>query len=101
MNAVGGGGNFIAFPALVFTGVPAILANATNTLVLEVGTTATGGAYPQKLNIPPRILIPLVVSSGVGGLAGAILLIHTTASESVLKCHSAASACSRAQETLL
>ena len=79
MNAVAGGGSFIAFPALLLTGVPAIPANATNTLALWVGTTASGGAYPQKLNIPARILIPLVVTSLVGGLAGAILLIHTPA----------------------
>ena len=72
-----GGGSFVAFPALLFTGVPAIPANATNTLALWVGTTASGGAYPQKLDIPRRVLIPLVVTSLVGGLAGAILLIHT------------------------
>lgn len=77
MNAVAGGGSFIAFPALLFTGVPAIPANATNTLSLCVGTTASGGAYPQKLNIPRRILIPLGITSLVGGLSGAILLIHT------------------------
>jgi uncharacterized membrane protein YfcA len=79
MNAVAGGGSFIAFPALLFTGVPAIPANATNTLSLWVGTTASGGAYPQKLNIPRRILIPLVTTSLAGGLSGAILLIHTPA----------------------
>ena len=79
MNAVAGGGSFIAFPALLFTGVPAIPANATNTLSLWVGTTASGGAYPQKLSIPRRILIPLVITSLAGGLSGAILLIHTPA----------------------
>jgi uncharacterized protein len=79
MNAVAGGGSFIAFPALLFTGVPAIPANATNTLSLWVGTTASGGAYPQKLNIPRRILIPLGITSLAGGLSGAILLIHTPA----------------------
>jgi len=77
MNAVAGGGSFIAFPALLFTGVPAIPANATNTLSLWVGTTASGSAYPQKLKIPRRILIPLGITSLVGGLSGAILLIHT------------------------
>src|SRR5204862_4847905 len=77
INAVAGGGSFVAFPALLFTGVPAIPANATNTLALWVGTTASGGAYPQKPDIPARILIPLVITSLVGGLAGAILLIHT------------------------
>jgi uncharacterized membrane protein YfcA len=79
MNAVAGGGSFIAFPALLFTGVPAIPANATNTLSLWVGTTASGGAYPQKLNLPRRVLIPLGMTSLVGGLSGAILLIHTPA----------------------
>ena len=79
INAVAGGGSFVAFPALLFTGVPAIRANATNTLALWVGTTASGGAYPQKLNIPRRIMIPLVLTSLVGGLAGAFLLIKTPA----------------------
>jgi uncharacterized membrane protein YfcA len=79
INAVAGGGSFVAFPALLFTGVPAIPANATNTLALWVGTTASGGAYPQKLNIPPRIMIPLVLTSLFGGLAGAFLLIKTPA----------------------
>ena len=79
MNAVAGGGSFIAFPALLLTGVPAIPANATNTLALWVGTTASGGAYPQRLKIPKRILIPLGMTSLAGGLAGAMLLIHTPA----------------------
>ncbi len=67
----------MAFPALLFTGVPAIPANATNTLALWVGTTASGGAYPQKLNIARRVMIPLVATSVIGGLAGALLLIRT------------------------
>lgn len=79
INAVAGGGSFVSFPALLFTGVPAIPANATNTLALWVGTTASGGAYPQELNIPRRILIPLVATSVIGGLAGAFLLIKTPA----------------------
>src|SRR5438876_8295972 len=79
MNAVAGGGSFIACPALLFTSVPVIPANATNTLSLWVGTTASGGAYPQKLDIPRRVLIPLGITSLAGGLSGAILLIHTPA----------------------
>ncbi len=79
LNAVAGGGSFVSFPALLFTGVPPVPANATNTLALWVGTTASGGAYPQKLNIPRRVLIPLVLTSVIGGLAGAFLLIKTPA----------------------
>jgi uncharacterized membrane protein YfcA len=79
INAVAGGGSFVAFPALLFTGVPPIPANATNTLALWVGTTASSGAYAQKLNIPQRVMIPLVLTSILGGLAGAFLLIKTPA----------------------
>ncbi len=74
-----GGASFVTFPALLFTGVPPIPANATNTLALWVGTTASGGAYPQKLNISRRVMIPLVLTSILGGLAGAFLLIKTPA----------------------
>jgi uncharacterized membrane protein YfcA len=79
INAVAGGGSFVAFPALLFTGVPPVPANATNTLALWVGTTASGGAYREKLNIARRVMIPLVVTSVIGGLAGAFLLIKTPA----------------------
>jgi uncharacterized protein len=77
INAVAGGGSFVAFPALLFTGVPPVPANATNTLALWMGTTASGGAYRMRLNIPRRVMIPLIVASVIGGLAGAILLIKT------------------------
>jgi uncharacterized membrane protein YfcA len=77
LNAVAGGGSFIAFPALLFTGVGPVAANATNTLALWVGVTASGGAYRKHLNISRRVMIPLIATSILGGLAGAILLIRT------------------------
>jgi len=79
LNAVAGGGSFVAFPALLFTGVPPIPANATNTFALWVGTTASGGAYRNRLNISRRVLVPLLLISVVGGVAGAILLLKTPA----------------------
>lgn len=77
MNAVAGGGSFISFPALLFTGVPPIPANATNTFALWVGTAASGGAYRKRLTVTKRVLIPLGLACTAGGLAGAFLLIHT------------------------
>lgn len=79
INAVAGGGSFVAFPALLFTGVPPVAANATNTLALWLGTTASGGAYRKQLNIPRRVMIPLIAASAIGGVAGAFLLIKTSA----------------------
>lgn len=79
LNAVAGGGSFVAFPALLFTGVPPVQANATNTVALWIGTTASGGAYRNRLRISRRVMLPLVATSVVGGLIGAFLLIKTPA----------------------
>lgn len=77
LNSVAGGGSFIAFPALLWTGVPPIPANATNTIALWSGTTASGGAYRKRLDVPRRMMIPLLTASLIGGVAGAILLLRT------------------------
>jgi uncharacterized membrane protein YfcA len=79
LNAVAGGGSFIAFPALLFTGVPAVEANATNCLALWVGVTASGGAYRKHFNVTGRVIVPLIIVSMIGSLAGALLLVRTPA----------------------
>ncbi len=79
LNAVAGGGSFIAFPALLFSGIAPIAANATNTVALWVGVTASGGAYRKHLDISRRVMIPLAITSVVGAIAGAYLLLHTPA----------------------
>ena len=77
LNALAGGGSFISFPALLFVRVPAVLANATNTVALWPGLAASALAYLRRLNVPARVLIPLLVTSIVGGWAGALLLLKT------------------------
>ena len=79
MNSIAGGGSFIAFPALLFTGVPPIPANATNTIALWTAAAGSGGAYRNRLDVPRRVMLPLLAASLVGGLAGAFLLLRTPA----------------------
>jgi uncharacterized membrane protein YfcA len=79
LNSVAGGGSFIVFPALLWTGVPPIPANATNTIALWTAAAASGGAYRKRLDVPRRVLIPLLAASLTGGLAGAFLLLRTPA----------------------
>ena len=79
LNAVAGGGSFIGFPALLFTGVPPIPANASNTVALWTGVTASTGAYRNRLDMPKRMLVPLLTASVVGGTMGAFLLLKTPA----------------------
>ena len=78
LNAVAGGGSFICFPALVFTGLPAIPANATNTVALWPGSVASVGAYRREFaEQQPALLILLVCTSLIGGILGALLLLKT------------------------
>ena len=77
LNAVAGGGTFISFPALLSTGVPPVEANATNTVALWPGLAASTGAYLKRLSVPPRVLVPLLLTSVAGGLAGSLLLLKT------------------------
>lgn len=77
LNALAGGGSFISFPALLFLRVPAVPANATNTVALWPGLAASAAAYLKRLDVPRRLLVPLLVTSLVGGWAGALLLLKT------------------------
>jgi hypothetical protein len=79
MNAVAGGGSFVSFPTLLFTGVPAVPANATNTVALWTGLAFSGGAFRHHLRVRRVVLLTLTGVSLVGGTIGAVLLLHTPA----------------------
>ncbi len=78
MNAVAGGGSFVTFPALVFAGLPPVIANATSTVALLPGTIASALAYRDGIaaigGLSLRLLTPITL---VGGLIGALLLLFT------------------------
>ncbi|WNZ26470.1 MAG: sulfite exporter TauE/SafE family protein [Leptolyngbya sp. IPPAS B-1204] len=77
INGVAGGGGLIVFPTLLFTGMPAIEANATNTASLWVGTVASTVAYRKELISLRRELLLLTITSVTGGILGAQILLHT------------------------
>lgn len=79
LNAAAGGGSFVGFPVLLFTGIPPISANVTNTVALFTGSVASGGAYRDRLDVSRRVLIPLLIASLAGGLFGALILLKTPA----------------------
>ncbi len=79
INAVAGGGSFVAFPTLLFSGVPAVPANATNTVALWTGLMFSGGAFRRHLRVRRTVLVSLVSASLLGGVIGALLLLRTPA----------------------
>jgi len=77
MNSVAGGGSFFSFPALIFTGILPIPANATNTVAVWPGSVASVFSYWKRLPRSPRVMAPLIIISIVGGVVGAMVLLHT------------------------
>jgi uncharacterized protein len=79
INSVAGGGSFLTFPALVFLGVPSVIANATSTVALFPGVFASAWAYRDDFQRLEKIALkPAVIVSIIGGVAGALLLLFTT-----------------------
>jgi uncharacterized membrane protein YfcA len=77
LNSVAGGGSFVSFPALIFTGVLPIPANATSTVALWPASVAALGAYRRRLPRSGRVLVAMGLASLLGGMLGAVLLLHT------------------------
>ena len=78
LNAVAGGGSFLTLPALVFTGVPPVVANATGTVALLPGYMAGAWGFREDVAPPPGLSLPaVVVLSLLGGSIGAGLLLVT------------------------
>jgi uncharacterized membrane protein YfcA len=81
LNSVAGGGSFITFPALFFSGVPPIQANATSTVALWPGSIASVSAYRREIAKQNRVLLLLLIGiSLIGGILGAVLLLRTSQS---------------------
>ena len=80
LNAIAGGGTFLTFPALVWTGVPPIAANATSALAVCPGYLGSALGFRQELAALPRaLLLREVALSALGGVAGALALLVTPA----------------------
>jgi uncharacterized membrane protein YfcA len=76
INSIAGGGTLLSFPALIFTGVPALIANATNTLALVPGSFSAFWKYRDTAGNTGRTWIWLGIPSLIGGTAGALLAVH-------------------------
>jgi uncharacterized protein len=78
INAVAGGGTLVTFPTLLAFGTPPVIANATSTLALVLGTSGSLYGYRRHLPAIRPWLTRFVPVSILGGLLGALLLTWTS-----------------------
>ena len=77
LNSIAGGGSFITFPALIFVGIPPIMANATNTFASCAGYMSGTYAFRKEIADHKSELLKIIIISLIGGISGAWLLLQT------------------------
>ncbi len=76
LNTVAGGGTFLTFPALVYTGVSPVAANATSAVAVFPGYLGGALGFRQEIAAYDRKrLLKIVAFTALGGLAGSLLLL--------------------------
>jgi uncharacterized membrane protein YfcA len=77
INSVAGGGTLLTFPALVWIGLPSVVANATSTVAIWPGSIGGMVGYREDMRSLPSRSYQLIIPSTVGGIIGAVLLAMT------------------------
>lgn len=78
VNSVAGGGQLLAFPAMVLVGVPSVMANASSSVALFPGLLAAALAYRGNFKSLEGIPFKSALAASIaGGVTGALLLLLT------------------------
>ncbi len=77
INSVAGGGTLVTFPALLWTGHSALIANATSTVALWPGSLSSLWGYRAEIGSSRTAIARLTPPSFIGGIIGALLLLKT------------------------
>ena len=77
INAIAGGGTLITFPVLMLFGTSPLIANATSTVALTIGTAGSIFGYREQVATVKPWLRRFVLVSIAGGWCGSLLLTRT------------------------
>lgn len=77
MNALAGGATLLTFPAMLLTGLPPVVATASNALAVTPGHTMAVIADRAMVPRERSTIIGLILAA-IGGLLGALLLLATS-----------------------
>jgi uncharacterized protein len=77
-NAIAGGATLITFPAMLASGIPPVIANASNAVAVTPGHFIAAIADRERIPAFDRRFLLLIVLSLVGAAIGAVLLLVTT-----------------------
>ncbi|MBN2740657.1 MAG: sulfite exporter TauE/SafE family protein [Rhodobacteraceae bacterium] len=76
LNTIAGGGTFLTFPALVFIGLPPVVANATSAVAVFPGYLGGALGFRAELaRFDKARMLKLLAVTFAGGLIGSLLLL--------------------------
>jgi uncharacterized membrane protein YfcA len=76
INAVSGGGAMLTVPALIFIGLPPVVANGTNRVAVVIQNIAALVAYQRQHVADHRLALSLAIPTTLGSLVGALISIR-------------------------
>ena len=77
-NAIAGGATLITFPAMLASGIPPVIANASNAVAVTPGHFIAAIADRERMPALDRRFLILIALSLIGAAIGAVLLLLTT-----------------------
>ena len=77
-NAIAGGATLITFPAMLASGIPPVIANASNAVAVTPGHFIAAIADRERMPALDRRFLLLIALSLAGAAIGAVLLLVTT-----------------------
>lgn len=71
LNTIAGGGSFLTLPALIWTGLPATVANGTNRVAVLLQSAVGARAMYRRIRFDVRATLRLALPTMIGAIAGA------------------------------
>ena len=78
INVLAGGGSLIALPLLIFTGMPPVIANATNRVAIVMQNLCGISGFYQQGVTTFKFSLPLAISATLGAFFGARIAVDLT-----------------------
>lgn len=75
INTVGGGGSMLVVPFLIFIGLPANVANATNRIAILLQNVVSVGSFKQKKILDFKTDYKLLLPVALGSIVGALIAV--------------------------
>jgi uncharacterized membrane protein YfcA len=79
INVVAGGGSLVTLPILIFTGLDASMANATNRVAILAQNLVATRTFAQKKLYKKQEALPLISAAVVGAIVGSFIVVQVPA----------------------